>query len=143
MKVLCVGGGPGGLYAATQLATAGHDVTVVERNPPGVTYGWGVAGSELMEAVEASDPETARRIVDNLATWSGQVIDHPDGSIFWPRGGGSCIGRHALIDLLAQRATELGATLEFEREVDWNELASPTGQAADWDLVVACDGINS
>jgi anthraniloyl-CoA monooxygenase len=44
MKIVCVGSGPAGLYLATlmKLLNKDHDVTVVERNPAGVTYGWGV-----------------------------------------------------------------------------------------------------
>ena len=44
MRIVCVGGGPAGLYFAilVKLRDPGHDITVIERNPAGVTYGWGV-----------------------------------------------------------------------------------------------------
>ena len=48
MRVLIVGGGPGGLYLGLLLkqANPAHQVTIVERNAPGVTYGWGVVFSD-------------------------------------------------------------------------------------------------
>ncbi|HEY7215886.1 MAG TPA: FAD-dependent oxidoreductase, partial [Thermoanaerobaculia bacterium] len=48
MKVAVVGGGPAGLYFALLLKKAdpGHQVTVLERNPPGATFGWGVVFSD-------------------------------------------------------------------------------------------------
>ncbi|MFP5489742.1 MAG: FAD-dependent oxidoreductase, partial [Acidimicrobiia bacterium] len=33
MRVIVIGAGVGGLCAAIRLATAGHDVTILERNP--------------------------------------------------------------------------------------------------------------
>jgi 2-polyprenyl-6-methoxyphenol hydroxylase-like FAD-dependent oxidoreductase len=44
MKVACVGGGPAGFFLAIlmKLSDENHDITVVERNPAGETYGWGV-----------------------------------------------------------------------------------------------------
>ncbi|MCU1610834.1 MAG: monooxygenase, FAD-binding, partial [Pseudonocardiales bacterium] len=44
MKIVCVGAGPAGLYFAisAKLRDAGHDITVIERDPAGATYGWGV-----------------------------------------------------------------------------------------------------
>jgi anthraniloyl-CoA monooxygenase len=143
LKVLCVGGGPGGLYTATQLAVDGHDVTVAERNPEGVTDGWGVAGSELRRTVEASDAETSRQISENVETVRGQTLDHPSGSVVSPHGGGHSIGRHTLISVLAERATELGVTVEYEREVDWDQLLHDPDRVDGWDLVVASDGANS
>ena len=43
MKVMCLGGGPAGLYFAIsmKLRDPNHDVTVLERNKANDTFGWG------------------------------------------------------------------------------------------------------
>ena len=48
MKVAVLGGGPAGLYFAIsmKLRDSAHDVTVVERNRPDDTFGWGVVLSD-------------------------------------------------------------------------------------------------
>ena len=48
MRVAVVGGGPGGLYSGLLLKKASpqHHVTVLERNAPDSTFGWGVVFSD-------------------------------------------------------------------------------------------------
>ena len=48
MKIVCIGGGPAGLYFALlyKKARPEADITVLERNPDGVTFGWGVVFSD-------------------------------------------------------------------------------------------------
>ena len=43
MRILCLGGGPAGLYFALlmKLQNPAHVVSVVERNKPFDTFGWG------------------------------------------------------------------------------------------------------
>lgn len=137
MKVLCVGGGPAGLYLSILLADAGHDVTLAERNPAGVTHGWGVGSSELLEPLAGGDPETARRIAEAVTLWHGQVVDHPDGRVAWSDSTGYTIGRHRLLDVLTERAREVGVRVEHSREID------VTTASDGHDLVVAADGVNS
>ena len=49
MKVAVLGGGPAGLYFAIsiKLRNSAHEVTVIERNKPDDTFGWGVVLSAL------------------------------------------------------------------------------------------------
>ena len=44
VKIACIGGGPAGLYFAIsmKLRDPAHEIEIFERNPTGVTFGWGV-----------------------------------------------------------------------------------------------------
>src|SRR2546423_4625319 len=77
MKIVCVGGGPAGLYFAisAKLRNPNHDITVIERNPAGVTYGWGVTFSDpLLDSLYHNDPVSARRILDSPASWVNHEV---------------------------------------------------------------------
>jgi anthraniloyl-CoA monooxygenase len=140
MRIVCVGGGPGGLYLAILMKQRdpGHDITVLERNPAGVTYGWGVVfWDDLLQGLRANDPPTARAIAEAAFRWGGQQIlvdGQPPASL---SGRGYGMGRQRLLDILTARALELGVRVRFESEV---EDPAQLGHA---DLVVACDGVNS
>ena len=72
MRVLCIGGGPAGLYLGLLLKNANpeHAVRVVERNRPYDTFGWGVVFSDqTLGNLEAADPDTAREIVGAFNRW--------------------------------------------------------------------------
>lgn len=140
MKIACVGGGPAGLYFAIsmKLRDAGHEITVIERDPPGATYGWGVVyWDDLLDALYRNDPESARKIKEASSLWQEQEIVLRGKQTAYLAGYGFSVGRAALLDTLAQRARDLGVDLQYQREVgDLSELA-------DFDLVVAADGANS
>jgi 2-polyprenyl-6-methoxyphenol hydroxylase-like FAD-dependent oxidoreductase len=140
MKIVCVGGGPAGLYFAisAKLRNPGHDITVIERNRAGVTYGWGVTFSDpLLDTLYRNDPVSARRILDNPASWHNQEVCVGDTKRAHLGGYGFAIGRKHLLDILVDRAVELGVDIQFECEVkDLSEFAGA-------DLIVACDGMNS
>ncbi|WP_163999764.1 FAD-dependent monooxygenase [Pyxidicoccus caerfyrddinensis] len=140
MRIVCVGGGPAGLYFAilAKLANRGHDITLLERNPAGVTYGWGVVfWEDLLESLYRSDPESAREIAEAAVRWDQQEV-HIRGQTALHIGGyGFSIGRDRLLEILTRRAVSLGVDIQFQRELgDVSELA-------DADLIVACDGANS
>ncbi|GAB3455424.1 oxidoreductase [Actinophytocola sediminis] len=137
MRVTVVGAGPSGLYLAILLKKADqrHEITVLERNAPDATFGWGVVFSEeTLGALRDADHPTYLEIADSFARWTaidiryrGQVL-RSTGHTF------SAIKRTQLLDLLQRRARELGVTLRFGTEVSTVEPA---------DLVVAADGANS
>ncbi len=67
MRIVCIGGGPAGLYLALLMkkADARHDVTVVERNRPYDTFGWGVVFSDqTLGNLADADPQTHAEILD-------------------------------------------------------------------------------
>ena len=72
MRIVCVGGGPAGLYFAIQMMRRdpSHRITVIERNRPGDTFGWGVVFSDaMMQAMRVADPESAEEIAEAFNHW--------------------------------------------------------------------------
>ena len=140
MRILCIGGGPAGLYLALLLkkADARHEITVVERNLPYDTFGWGVVFSDqTLGNLEAADPETHAEILAAFCHWD-DIDVHFKGRTITSGGHGFCgIGRKRLLNILQARCEALGVRLTFETEV--TDEAAYGAQ----DLIVASDGINS
>jgi len=140
MRIVCIGGGPAGLYFALlmKLRQPQHAITVVERNRPYDTFGWGVVFSDaMMRAMKAADPISAADI--------GYAFNHWDDIELLFKGtrqrttghGFIGIGRKYLLNVLQRRCEQIGVELVFEREV-LSDLDFP-----DADLIVASDGVNS
>jgi anthraniloyl-CoA monooxygenase len=141
MRIACVGGGPAALVFAIsmKLRDPRHDIVVFERNDPGDTFGWGVVFSDqTMENLRANDPKSADEIEAGFAHWD-DIDVHIHGQTVTSSGHGFVgIGRKRLLNILQDRARELGVRLEFKTEID------PTpGLFSAHDLVLACDGANS
>ena len=97
MKIACVGAGPAGLYFAIsmKLRDPSHDITVFERNAPGVTFGWGVVFSDLtVENITANDPVSARTITEEFAHWD-DIDVHFGGECITSSGHERRAGRSA------------------------------------------------
>ncbi|MCJ8300719.1 MAG: FAD-dependent monooxygenase, partial [Pseudomonadales bacterium] len=141
MKIACLGGGPAGLYFAIsmKLRDPSHQITVIERNKPDNTFGWGVVFSdETLDNFALNDGKSAADIRQHFAYWDDIAVVH-DGHRTVSTGHGFCgIGRKQLLILLQQRARELGVELCFETEVE--DVAQ---YQQDYDLVIACDGLRS
>jgi anthraniloyl-CoA monooxygenase len=139
MRIVCVGGGAAGLYFALLMKKhdPSHQVTVVERNRAGDTFGWGVVFSDqTLSSLRRADERTAAQILDAFNHWDDIEIYFKDRCIR-SSGHGFCgIGRQRLLQILQARAAELGVQLCFEREI-----SEPA--AIDADLIVAADGLNS
>ncbi len=143
MNILCIGGGPAGLYFALlmKLQNAGHRVTVVERNKPFDTFGWGVVLSDqTLTNLQAADPVTAKLIGEAFNHWDDIEVFFKGRSVR-SGGHGFCgIGRKRLLNILQDRCIALGVDLVFETDVSDDQALAAQYQA---DLVIASDGLNS
>ncbi|MBK9133764.1 MAG: bifunctional salicylyl-CoA 5-hydroxylase/oxidoreductase [Betaproteobacteria bacterium] len=140
MKIVCIGGGPAGLYFGLLMKKLDprHDITVVERNRPYDTFGWGVVFSDAtMDNMRRWDGETADAVQEAFNHWDDIELRFK-GRVIRSGGHGFVgIGRKRLLNILQARCEALGVKLVFEREVDSDD------DYADADLVIASDGINS
>ena len=143
MNIVCIGGGPAGLYFGLLMKKQdpAHQVTIIERNRPYDTFGWGVVFSDqtLGNLAQADEP-TARTILQAFNHWD-DIDVHVGGSTITSGGHGFCgIGRKRLLNILQQRCEELGVRLVFETEATDDQAVAA---AYDADLVIASDGLNS
>ncbi len=144
MKIVCIGGGPAGLYFGLLMKKLGrergtlHDVTVVERNKPYDTFGWGVVFSDAtMDNMREWDRETADTIESSFAHWDDIELQIKGRTIKSGGHGFVGIGRKRLLNILQARCEALDVKLIFETE------ANSDADYPDADLVIASDGVNS
>lgn len=140
MKIVSIGGGPAGLYLAILMKKAdpSHDITIVERNKPGDTFGFGVVFSdETLGNFADADRESYDAITAAFAHWT-DIDVHYQGQVVTSKGHGfSGMARVKLLDILAKRAAELGVKIVHERDV------KDVTEFPDADLILAADGVNS
>lgn len=141
MRVACLGGGPAGLFTAILLRKAdpSTEVAVFERHAADETFGFGVVFSqETLDNIVAADPESFAQIAAQFRQWSAIDIDflgyreRSDGHSF------AALSRKVLLGILTDRARSLGVDLHFR-----TEIADAGALAADYDVLVAADGVNS
>ena len=140
MRIVCIGGGPAGLYLGLLMKRRHpeHVITVVERNKPYDTFGWGVVFSDaMMTAMRLADPESATEIEDAFNHWDDIELVFKGTRQRTTGHGFIGIGRKHLLNILQRRCEALGVELVFERDVE-SDLEFPEA-----DLIVACDGVNS
>ena len=143
MRILCLGGGPAGLYFALlmKLQNPAHQITVIERNRPFDTFGWGVVLSDQTLAnLHAADTVSAQLIGDAFNHWDDVEVFFKGHSVR-SGGHGFCgIGRKKLLNILQQRCLALSVALVFEADAQDDQALAAQYQA---DLVIAADGLNS
>ena len=141
MRIACLGGGPAGLYFAILMKKAdpAHDITVFDRNAADNTFGWGVVFSDqTMQGFREADPQVVEQIEAHFHHWDDIDIFFKDRKIT-SSGHGFCgIARIKLLQILQQRAHELGVEMRWEQE-----FSDPDVHARDHDLVVGSDGVFS
>ncbi|MGZ8285064.1 MAG: bifunctional salicylyl-CoA 5-hydroxylase/oxidoreductase [Allosphingosinicella sp.] len=141
MRIACLGGGPAGLYFAIsmKLRDPAHDIDLYERNRPDDTFGWGVVFSDqTVGNLMANDPVSGAVIQSEFAHWDDIEV-HIHGETLRSSGHGFIgIGRRRLLNILQDRALELGVRLHFE-----HEASADLETYAGYDLVIAADGANS
>jgi anthraniloyl-CoA monooxygenase len=140
MRIVCIGGGPAGLYFALLMkkANRSHAVTVIERNRPDDTFGWGVVFSDqTMGNLADADPETHSLILDSFNHWDDIDVHFKGRTITSSGHGFSGIARQRLLHILQDRCNQLGVELVFQTEI------TDDSSIADADLIIASDGANS
>ncbi|WP_448956371.1 bifunctional salicylyl-CoA 5-hydroxylase/oxidoreductase [Labrys neptuniae] len=140
MRIVCIGGGPAGLYFALLMKKQhpAHRITVVERNRPFDTFGWGVVFSDAtMQSMRQWDPQTAEAIEVAFNHWDDIELVFKGRKIRTTGHGFVGIGRKKMLNILQERCLELGVELVFEHDV------TDLDDFADADLVIASDGVNS
>ena len=143
MNIVCIGGGPAGLYFSLLMKKQdpSHEIVVVERNRPYDTFGWGVVFSDqTLGNLSLADEQSARAILQSFNHWDDIDIFFK-GERITSGGHGFCgIGRKRLLNILQQRCEELGVQLVFDCDVEDDQQLATAYQA---DLVIGCDGLNS
>ena len=139
VKIACIGGGPAGLYLGILVKRIApeHEVVIYERNRPAETFGFGVVFSDAtLGHLAAADPDSHAQITSRFARWDDIEI-HVGGEVLRSTGHGFCgIERKALLQILQERAAELGVRVQYEHDIkSVSEVHA--------DVIVACDGVTS
>ena len=141
MNIVCLGGGPAGLYFAItlKLLNPAHAITVLERGRRDDASGKGVIlPEETLSSLASNDPVTAAAIQSHVVRWNDLAV-RILGERVVSTGHGFCgIRRRRLLQLLQERALQLGVRIRFETVAD-----NPGALAKRYDLVVASDGVRS
>nr|MBK7065560.1 bifunctional salicylyl-CoA 5-hydroxylase/oxidoreductase [Deltaproteobacteria bacterium] len=144
MKIISIGAGPAALYFGILIRERfpTWEVTLLERNALGDTFGWGVVFSdETLSHLLEADPPTHLKITDSFAHWDAIDV-HARGETFRSAGHGfSGIARRRLLEILEERALELGVTIEHG--VDITDPERVRALAAECDLLLGADGLRS
>ncbi|MCO5733850.1 bifunctional salicylyl-CoA 5-hydroxylase/oxidoreductase [Rhizobium sp. SSA_523] len=140
MRIVCIGGGPAGLYFALLMKKRhpAHEIRVIERNRPYDTFGWGVVFSDqTMQSMRIWDAESAAEIEDAFNHWDDIEVLFKGTRQRTSGHGFVGIGRKKLLNILQRRCEALGVELVFETE------AAGDQDYPEADLIIAADGVNS
>jgi anthraniloyl-CoA monooxygenase len=123
---------------AKQLSPA-SEITVWERNAPNDTFGFGVVFSdETLDGVGQADPEIFAAMSARFARWTDIDVRYGGTTLTSGGHGFAALGRKRLLQILQERCAALGIDVRYRAE------APPVDElSADYDLVIASDGVRS
>jgi benzoate-CoA ligase family protein len=140
MRIRIVGAGPAGLLFAllARRTRPDADVRVIEQNPRGATFGFGVVFSHgALEFLARDEPGLHQTLLREMETWPMQRIVHQDQAVDIDGNGFCAIGRLRLLELLEARCEAAGVPVEHGRAIGSSADLEPA------DLIVAADGVHS
>ena len=141
MRIVCVGGGPAGLYFSIlmKLWNPANSVIVFERNKEGVTHGWGVTMErQFLGRLAGLDAESAAEIAVRAVGWDEQAVEiHGSREVNRDNGDATGVSRQRFVDILAARAVGLGVEIRYEQDI------RDPSQLPEADLILAADGVSS
>lgn len=140
MKITIIGGGPSGLYFAILMKKLDptHRITLVERDGPNDTFGWGIVFSDqTFSYLKDNDEESFAAITSACQTWDNVDVVHKDQKVTIRGNRFSGIARLAFLNILHKRCRELGVELRFHTNI------ADVKEVEDADLLIGADGANS
>lgn len=140
MKINILGGGPAGLYFAILMKRLdpAHRITIIERDGPDDTFGWGIVFSDqTFSYLKDNDEPSFNEIMRACQTWDNVDVVHKDHKVTIRGNRFSGIARLAFLNILQTRCRALGVELRFHTNI--TEIAA----IDDGDLLVGADGANS
>lgn len=157
-SILIVGGGIGGLTLAIALGRAGHQVTIIEKDPSWAVYGVGIiqqgnvirAVKQLGIIDDYLDAGFGFDFVEVFAPTGQKLARIPSPKLVdgYPASVG--IGRRALHKVLGEQAQAAGADIRLgvtadalEDDGDGVTVLLSDGSSGRFDIVVGADGLYS
>jgi anthraniloyl-CoA monooxygenase len=115
-----------------------HDITILERDGPDDTFGWGIVFSDqTFSYLEESDKKSFNAITRACQRWDNVDVIHKGEKVTIRGNKFSGISRLTFLNILHKRCQELGANIQFNTNV--TDLA----ELPPCDLLVGADGANS
>lgn len=143
LRVAVVGGGPGGLFFASQLKKLdpSAEVTVFERNQASDAFGFGVVFSDsTLNQIHEADPVLREALTEHGTHWDRIEVWLKGEKRSFGGNGMAAIHRRILLPILHEGARERGVVMRFGEPVDDGVVAR---LRSEFDVVVGADGANS